>query len=135
MAPRLKDQREVGVALGAGRLVSGPGLAAPPGLRALNPAPPYRQAGLGPRKESGPRLLSTGAHLGFAQDLLQQSVLCPQASSRGSHSGAFFFNFKFSVRAPCGLLAPYQGLNSHPLQRKRRVLTTGLPGTSHCSRF
>ena len=47
----------------------------------------------------------------------------------------FFFNFKFSVRAPCGLLAPYQGLNSHPLQRKRRVLTTGLPGTSHCSRF
>ena len=93
MAPRLKDQREVGVALGAGRLVSGPGLAAPPGLRALNPAPPYRQAGLGPRKESGPRLLSTGAHLGFAQDLLQQSVLCPQASSRGSHSGAFFFFF------------------------------------------
>ena len=130
MAPRLKDQPEVGVALGEGRPVSGPGLAAPPGLRALNPA------GLGSRKESGPRLLSTSPHLGFAQDLLRQSVLCPQASSGGSHSGAFFFFFfKFSVRAPCGLLAPYQGLNSHPLQRKRRVLTTGLPGTSHCSRF
>lgn len=74
MAPRLKDQLEVGVALGAGRPVSGPGLAALPGFRALNPAPPHQQAGLGPRKESSPGLLSTGPHLGFAQDLLLPAV-------------------------------------------------------------
>ena len=105
VAPWLKVQPEVGVALGAGRPVSRPGLAAPPGLQALNP-----RQGWVPEKR-WPSPAPHRPHLGSAQGLLlPQSGLCPQAWSRGGVTRrlfCFFFNLKFFVCTLCGRLAPH----------------------------
>ena len=87
MAPRLKVQPEVGVALGAGRPVSRPGLAAPPGLQALNP-----RQGWVPEKRR-PRLLPTGptSVLLRACSCRSQGFALRSGAGVGSLGGCFGF--------------------------------------------
>lgn len=93
MAPRLKVQPEVGVALGAGRLVSRPRLAAPPGLQALNPTPRPPAGRAGSRKGDGPRLLPTGptSVLLRACSCHSQGFAPRRGAGVGSLGGCVFF--------------------------------------------